>query len=231
MNYASLLREIGASSQIVSAHEGEITVPKYTLTAPFKAQYGYPPAIIPLWSNADWPGYIGVVLPWFGGAEYEFVKIYSDSGFMSEIALSFDQLSAWLAFDFLCNVPDAHEVGEFAESIGLCSKDDVENYFRDCKDQHDLIKLPVFKDRPPRILTEEAADGRPAWILPKTSKNEIINFIDQGDLRTAWYGINSLNFRSKDVDELIDYISLHSKNAHFLQLVECWRENSHLWRE
>lgn len=223
MNYSSLLTELGISPEIVAAHEGKYPVPKFTLAAPPKGRYGFPPIIIPIWSNADWPGYIGVVTSWFGGCENGFVKHYSGSQITYEIALSFEQLGVWLAFDFLCNVPNSSEVGDFAQSLGLFAQDKIEDYFRDCQDYSDLAKLPVFGTKLPKVLSAGPQNGVPDWVLPRTSKAKVLGAIAQGNYHLAWQGINSPGLDRHEIVELLDIISPFASDIRFEHLVECWK--------
>jgi hypothetical protein len=60
MDYVDFLRKHGYSKEIVRLAEGGIDIPKYTFKAPADPVFGFPPVLIPLWSNSAWPGYIGI---------------------------------------------------------------------------------------------------------------------------------------------------------------------------
>jgi hypothetical protein len=225
-NYSSLLADLGFSQQVIDSQDGKVFVPRFSLMAPFDPRYGFPPIIIPLWSNEYWPGYIGVITSWFGGTETGFAKYYSSSQYLAEVALTFDQLKAWLCFDFLCNIPDYEEVGIFAQSIGLCQKNEVEEYFINCTDYPDLKNLPVFMDKLPQFLVGGSCNSQPSWVLPSTNKNEIISLIERKEYLRAWHGINSPGLTREDIVELLEAIAPFSTDVKFGDLVECWIQSS-----
>ncbi len=222
MGYEILMRELGFEQLILDAYNGKVKMPKYSLDAPFDPVYGFPPALIPIWSSRAWPGYVGIVTSWFGGTEHGFVRYFSEGQTMSEIALTFDQLKAWLAFEFLCEIPDENEVGDFAEAIGLCARDRVEDYFSDCADFSDLIKLDEFKSNPPKYLVNGSRDSQPSWVQQTVNKKEISNLIEIGDYQQAWNCINSPGLERRDIVDLIEKIAPYSNNARFYKLIECW---------
>ena len=224
MNYRTLLAELGFKEEVLGVHEGKVEVPKHSLIAPFEPGYGFPPIIVPLWSDGALPGYIGVVTRWFGGEDRGFIKYYSASQYASEIALTFDQLKAWLTFDFLCNIPDAKEVGSFAESIHLCARDKVEEYFSGCNDYPDLIELSEFKSDLPQFLIGGSNNSQPSWVQPHSAKAEILEQIEQGDFLDAWHGINSPGLTRNETIYLLQKIAPFSGDERFHQLVDCWTE-------
>ena len=101
MTYSRLLRAIGAPSQVVAACEDQISLPRFTLRTGAGAGFGFPPIVIPIWHSGDWPGYIGMVVPWFGGSEYGFVRYESEKGDMQENARTPNQLYTAITFDIL----------------------------------------------------------------------------------------------------------------------------------
>lgn len=222
MSYSDLLVQLGFSEEVIDAHNGKIKVPKYSLEAPFDSRYGFPPIVIPLWSDSSWPGYIGLVTNWFDGSEHGFVKYYSNDQYVSEIAMTFDQLKAWLTFDFLCNIPEQSEVEEFAESIGLCPGTKAEHYFKNCNDFQDLKYLDVFKSELPQFLAKGARDSEPLWIRNKTTKENVLQLIENKQFGEAWRHINSSGFSYEDTIELLEKIGPFSSDSRFRLLVDCW---------
>lgn len=224
MNYVTLLASLGFAQEVCNAHLGKIQVPEFTLTAPYNPQFGFPPMMIPLWSNGAWPGYIGVITRWFGGDEAGFVKYYAEEQALSEIALTFDQLRAWLAFDFLCEVPDLDEVGNFAESIGLCPKERVEEYFVHCHERADLSTLPEFSNGLPASLLHGEESSQPGWVRDGVHKSDIETMIARGQHRQAWHGINSPGLERDDIAALLTLIAPFANDARFGDLVACWKQ-------
>lgn len=222
MTYGSLLTELGYSGNILKAHAGDFSVPSFTIDAPFKGAYGFPPIIVPLWSNGAWPGYIGISTKWFGMKEEGFLSYYSESQIISEIAKSFEQLAAWLTFDFLCNIPNESEVGRFAESIGLCRPGEVERYFDGCSDINDLSRLAVFKSDLPQAVVGGRGNVQPAWVQKGVNKNRVMSLLDNGDFVGAWYAINSPGLSRGEIRNFLDIIAPFAEDERFFHLVECW---------
>ncbi|NHZ97649.1 hypothetical protein [Massilia sp. CCM 8734] len=226
MNYVTLLASLGFAQEVCDAHLGKIQVPQFTLTAPYKPQFGFPPMMIPLWSDGAWPGYIGVITRWFGGDEAGFVKYYAEEQALSEIALTFDQLKAWLAFDFLCNVPDPDEVGNFAASIGLCAKERVEDYFAHCQEHSDLSALPAFAIGLPKFLLNGEEDSQPGWVRDSVRKPDIETMIAHGQYQQAWHGINSPGLERDEIAALLRLIAPFANDARFDDLATCWTQSN-----
>jgi hypothetical protein len=225
-DYKTLLSDLGFSQEIIAALEGKYAVPSYILRAPFDGSYGYPPILIPLWSNDDWPGYVGVVTSWFGGDEHGFIKYYSEDRYASEIALTFEQLKLWLVFECLCDVPNVKKVGGFAESIGLCLADKVEDYFINCITYRDLANFHAFKAELPKVLSAGKENSHPDWMLRKVSKADVLSAIEAKDYHQAWLGINSPGLERGEILELLEKIAPFAGYRRFDDLVECWARST-----
>ena len=222
MTYSRLLRAIGAPSQVVAACEDQISLPRFTLRTGAGAGFGFPPIVIPIWHSGDWPGYIGMVVPWFGGSEYGFVRYESETGDMQEIARTPTQLFTALAFDFLCNVPDREEVGDFAEAAGVCVASQVESHFRNIQEYRDLLGLAVFQQDPPNALTGEGG-GTPSWLLARATVRDVPEAIRSQEYNLAWRRLNSAAPDYSETIELLDKLASHAKNPEFGNLVQCWQ--------
>jgi hypothetical protein len=224
MNYKILLANNGASSTLLSIFDGEIEVPHFTLEAPVNPSFGFPPILVPLWSNGSWPGYIGVVKDWFGDRPDIYVEFFSELGSFTEIAKTFEQLQAWMVFDFLCNVPASDEVERFAESIGFCDADDIDDVFVDCDDVSDLALLDLFKGNLPAAVDDSEGEGVPEWHISPLNKADIRSLISNGSFEKAWYALNCSKLEISEtkliLDELLHVIG--DKKEQFSQLINCW---------
>jgi hypothetical protein len=223
MGYIEFLSKYGYSQELVNVAKGLIDVPDYTVQAPSDPSFGFPPVLIPLWSNSGWPGYIGIAKHWFGNRQDAFVQFYAEDFSFVEIARDFEQLKAWMVFDFLCNVPAPDEVGRFAESVGFCTADEVENIFADCEGVSDLAKLNIFKNDLPPVIEKGEAFGDPAWLVKTSGVDEIKGSIFSGRYEDAWYQLNSTVISKPDVVDVLNTLSVHvaDKDA-FKDLIGCW---------
>ncbi len=223
MGYIEFLSKYGYSQELVNIAKGLVEVPDYTVQAPSDPSFGFPPVLIPLWSNASWPGYIGIAKHWFGSRQDTFVQFYADEFSFVEIARNIEQLKAWMVFDFLCNVPAPDEVGRFAESIGFCAADEVENIFADCEDVSDLTKLNIFKNDLPLVIEKGNEFGDPEWLMKTSGVNEIKGLISAGQYEDAWSQLNSVVISKPEIVDILNTLSLHvtDKDA-FKDLIACW---------
>ncbi|PXX44837.1 hypothetical protein [Undibacterium pigrum] len=223
LNYLELLLNCGYSTEIINIAKGDIKVPEYTFKALADLSFAFPPALIPLWSNASWPGYIGIVKHWFGNQPDTFVEYFSGETSIIEIAKNLQQLKAWMVFDFLSNVPDADEVGRFAESIGFCRADEVETIFAECEDVSDLAFLDIFKSDLPSILKRDERLGKPEWWSSSSGVDEIRNQINHGQFEQAWLQLNSGVSNKSEIASILSLLSGHvERKTEFQILISCW---------
>lgn len=225
MGYIEFLSKYGYSQELVNIAKGLVEVPDYTVQAPSDPSFGFPPVLIPLWSNASWPGYIGIAKHWFGDRQDTFVQFYADEFSFVEIARNFEQLKAWMVFDFLCNVPAPDEVGRFAESIGFCAATDVEAVFSDCEDISDLVKLSVFKNDVPAVIARSEESDSPGWLVEASGVANIKSSIASGDYEKAWYQLNSSVISKGDILSLLNELPPYADDSEaFKSLVTSWSE-------
>jgi hypothetical protein len=64
MNVKTALETLGLPDALVACADESIGTPICTLQAPAE-WYGFPPALIPIWSDGSWPIYIGYWKHWF----------------------------------------------------------------------------------------------------------------------------------------------------------------------
>lgn len=224
MEYIEFLSKNKYPEELVNIARGLVEVPNFTVQAPADLSFGFPPVLIPLWSNASWPGYIGIAKHWLGERSDTFVQFYSDEYSFVEIARNLNQLKAWMVFDFLCNVPAPNEVGRFSESIGFCKSSEVENIFANCEDVSDLGKLDVFKIDIPAVIERGEYLGEPEWLLKSSGVGEIDGLVFSGQYEKAWYQLNSGVFDKLEVLEILNTLSLHvgNKKSSFQDFISCW---------
>jgi hypothetical protein len=223
MDYIEFLSKYGYSQELVNIAKGLVEVPDYTVQAPSDPSFGFPPVLIPLWSNSSWPGYIGIAKHWFSNRPDAYVQFYAGEFYFVEIARNLEQLKAWMVFDFLCNVPAPDEVGRFSESIGFCAAEDVESVFSGCENVSDLAKLSIFKHDLPPAIRGGGEFGDPDWLLKTSGVDEIKGLISSGHYENAWYQLNGTVINKPEVVNILNALSIHvaDKEA-FQDLIACW---------
>lgn len=245
-----LLRSLGMPDWLLCCASGEINPPEFTFDVPCNLSYGFPPAVLPVWSNSAGPDYIGVLHHWFGDRETTFVRYHTETKRFTEIARTSDQLRIWIVFDFLCNVPDAEEVAEFASATGLCPEDAVEDFFSEYQEDDDIAQHPAFRTSLPlrfvsvggeytgdfplgavalrrycefEVTDEMAAQSSdlPPW-FDSVSKPELFTqLLKSNDLEGAWFCLNSSGWKSSEMKPAIQQLASQANIAE-LELLSNW---------
>lgn len=91
MDYQSLYEKLGLPSAAVRIGRGVVPHPSPAVRAPFEC-YGFPPALIPLWSDGSGPTYCGYWRHWFADRRRTIVYHYVEEGRAYEVARDIEQL-------------------------------------------------------------------------------------------------------------------------------------------
>lgn len=140
ISYMKVLEGLSLPPVINECIAGAISPPLATFKAPAE-WYGFPPALIPIWSDGSRPTYIGLWKHWFVDREPSFVKMYVSSNRLTiEVARTVEQLFALIAMMSISErdgvEPDlvifAGKVGlknlEQINSVSLVSGDDARGF-------------------------------------------------------------------------------------------------------
>jgi hypothetical protein len=157
-NYRKLLARLGASTALCNCQDGVIKAPMATLDAPF-GWYGYPPALIPIWSDGSSPSYLGIWKHWFIEREMTYVETYLESGCRStEIARTEDQLFSYVII-LAITAHDGISPGivDFAKRTGVNNLDEIDQLTLDIGDNtRGFSRLPQFASKTPLEMITEA---------------------------------------------------------------------------
>ncbi len=141
-----LFRSLNMPDWLIRCAKGDIVPPEFTYDIPCNLGYGFPPAVLPIWSNSAGPYYIGVLYHLFGNRKTTFIEYHTDTKQCIEVARTPDQLRIWMVFGLLCNVPDFEEVTAFANATGLCLPSELNAFFAEYDDEEDLAQHPLFRN-------------------------------------------------------------------------------------
>jgi hypothetical protein len=125
--YRDILTLLNLPSSIIKCAAGEIRPPLATLDAP-AAWYGFPPALIPVWSDGSGPTYIGYWKHWFVNREPCFVNMYVGAGRLTvEVARTVEQVFCLVSMMSI-SVRDGVETNleRFAKEVGVCNLDQID---------------------------------------------------------------------------------------------------------
>ena len=120
MSVKAALQALALPDTLLACADGRISPPLVTLDTPAQ-WYGFPPALIALWSSGSRPFYIGYWKHWFIDREPCFVKIYVAAGHLTvEIARTPAQLMGVMVMMSI-GVEDGvtPELEQFAQAVGI----------------------------------------------------------------------------------------------------------------
>lgn len=161
--YASVYESLGLPSELIDCAMGRIPSPVVGLESPAQ-WYGYPPALIPIWSDGSRPTYIGCWKHWFVERPSTFVKMYVASGRLTvEIARDADQLLCIVAM-MAISVADGvePELEGFARRVGIANLQEIDEVsLQSGDDPKGFVNLEQFKASVPleSVATKADYDG------------------------------------------------------------------------
>jgi hypothetical protein len=105
---------------------GKVDLPSGIVETPFLS-YGFPPALIPIWSDGGGPSYCGFWVHWFSERERTIVKVLAEAGYRAfEYARTVEQLVAIVALEQISlDEGIGEETTRFAEQVGLEGLDEL----------------------------------------------------------------------------------------------------------
>ncbi len=148
-----LLAALGLPEALVSLASGDIQVASLPAWEMPPENYGFPPALIPLWSDGGGPSYYGYWRHWAVARSGTYVHVSVEQGYRaSEIARTAEQLLRVVLLQAICT-EDAlsQRLRELAETLGV---NDVERLneisLSTGDDLRGLLLHPLFAADPPR---------------------------------------------------------------------------------
>lgn len=156
-DYDSLIRALGLPSTVADCAAGRIRLPLGAMRSPAE-WYGFPPVLIPIWSDGSGPNYIGVWKHWFTDRPLSFVKMYVGSGRTSiEIARTPEQLFCYMAMATIV-VDDGvePELADFCKAVGIRNLAEIDKVSLETGDDPSgLTALSPFATSVPRASTSD----------------------------------------------------------------------------
>ncbi|QXI54286.1 hypothetical protein [Pseudomonas alvandae] len=161
MNFENALKALSLSDAVVACAAGRIKSPICTLEAPAQ-WFGFPPALVPIWSDGSRPTYIGYWKHWFVEREPCFVKMFVSSDRMTtEIARTPSQLFGVIAMMAISlNDEVTLDLEQFAARVGLESLSELDAVsLKTGDDPKGFPKAELFRTLTP--LDCNSYDGNP----------------------------------------------------------------------
>lgn len=149
--FINLLSTLEFPNSVCKCASGEITNPILDFSAPFE-WYGFPPALIPVWSEGSGPNYYGYWKHWFSDRKPSFVHMNVSAGReVKEIARTADQFLCCMVIAAIC-LYDGIELSteQFANKIKLSNLSEIDDVTLDTGDNpKGFVKLPQFTNLVP----------------------------------------------------------------------------------
>jgi len=126
IEYQKVLSSLGVEEALRKCASGEIPVPLTGAEAP-PYWYGFPPALIPLWSQGGRPKYFGIWKHWFVDREPTFVEMYVAADRLTiEIARSSGQLLCFATISAIVEQDGlTADIRKFARLVGVENLDEI----------------------------------------------------------------------------------------------------------
>jgi hypothetical protein len=177
--YKAVFSGLGLSDLAWKIASAEIEIPYAGDDQPIR-NFGFPPALIPLWSSGSGPSYYGYWFHWFVSRRPTIVRYSLDTGTAYEVASNLRQLMTILLVNALVVYDGVNEVvEEFAANIGFSSGDLA--LIDEMTDEHGddpraLVGLSAFASDPPAEIAMNLDDYRGDFPLPGQIPAELTRY-------------------------------------------------------
>ena len=219
MPFTNILNKLNLSQDVINLANGKVKFPKFTFETPAQPIFAFIPKLIPILGNNNWPGFIGVYYDWFNPTEIKYISYYCESNTYYEIAFNYKQLIVFLAFNFYLNLPEIEEAGEFCKNVGLCERNEIEEYFKGLNCIEDLKKHSVFKNKIPLSIIEP---DKGFELTNEFNLNFIENEIMNGNYLNAWNIITTSNIEPAIVKKYMIFFEKKCDNPLFEEYIKVW---------
>ena len=137
---------------------GQIQPPSLIYKSPFEC-YGFPPALLPFWSDGSSPSYIGFWKHWFSNRKVSIVNFYVEEGRAYEIARNLDQFP-WTELLRIYDVAElAANSKKFANEFGIQDISPLDKITDDTGDLPEgLLRLQAFSQDAPLQCFPDSKD-------------------------------------------------------------------------
>lgn len=173
--YQKIISSIGISDSVLKCAGGQIDVPLEGVDIPPR-WFGFPPALIPIWSKDSRPGYIGIWKHWFIDRTPSFVEMYVAADRITvEIARTSEQFIYFVAMAAIVEHDGiTAEVERFLTSVGIGNGDEIEAVaMRYGDDPTGFVHLAPFRKSTPQTCLDivEKYDGE----FPKIKDGVVVS--------------------------------------------------------
>ncbi len=155
--YVEYAQSLGVPQCYLEIMSGNARLPLSSWVAPAKL-YGFPPAMIPFFSDHSGPSYYGLWKHWCCSRTPSFVTMFIEPRHqVVEIARTPDQFACHLILQSLVDVGrSTNRIRNFASDLGVLNYQELLDYFDNYGDDPEYLhKLPQFNQNRPLVCYEE----------------------------------------------------------------------------
>lgn len=243
--YEPVYRALGFSRALTDCALGRIPNPTNIWRAP-AGWYGFPPALIPVWSNGSGPAYLGAWKHWFTDRPVSFVEMFIDGvGWAVEVARTEEQFLSVMAIRGISYRNGLTErVASFAEQVGLRNVEELDSMLLRHGDSAECFgEADCFREMTPRETAQPATyDGdfgtpfggagrscgferEPSGPVRSPSADAHGAFNDclrRRDLLGAWLCLNEPGWQVTAARKAVAQLASAADNPDFSLLAEAW---------
>ncbi|MFZ6780184.1 hypothetical protein ACO0LD_25405 [Undibacterium sp. Ji83W] len=149
--YEKVYQHLDFPSELIALANGDLKIPRGTEDQP-ACCYGFPPAMIPLFSAPDSMIYTGYWKHWFGSRSSSFVRMHVNVLFrLTECARSVEQFKDYLVMRELVFADElTSEVDGFARALNVSNLNLLDQISTEFGDRPaGFLHLPSFSNNPP----------------------------------------------------------------------------------
>ena len=158
--YKTLYHELGLPEQLISIAFGKIKLCRGTDSQPTNC-YGFPPAMVPIWSNPDAMIYTAYWKHWFSSREPSFVELFVTNSYsLREISRGMDQLLQLIVLQEITFDDDLTENTKLlAKKLGVKNINELDQITIEHGDNpRGLLLISDFKDSGPLSAYKDAKE-------------------------------------------------------------------------
>ena len=176
IKYQKVLSSLGVDEKIKKIASGEISVPMFGSEAP-AYWYGFPPALIPLWSNGSRPKYFGIWKHWFLDRQPTYVEMLIAADRLTiEIAQTAEQLFCFATISAIVEEDGiTSEIEKFSNLVEINNLGEIDTFTSTNGDNAKYFSnLPQFSTQTPLKSISNTSDYKGDFPFISASR-QIIN--------------------------------------------------------
>lgn len=217
--YKRVFQALGLPKVAFEIHSGRLPLPNDFDQQPPK-WYGFPPALIPLWSDWSGPVTTGLWKHWFVDRRPTYVDFHLEVAQIYEKAATLDAL---LVNQVLQDMDEEVRVTRFAQKAGLADPKTLKPPRKPSNRPKDLNRTCPYEYSEEELDRLRKKSTIPAWFKSVEKQEALFNrLLAQGDLGGAWMSLNSSGWKYRAAQSAILRLAKAAGDQAFTILAQAW---------